>query len=136
MICDKHKAWQNAMKHKMGQDRITGWTQSTTRQWAAIQAHALTIRPVSQRSELWQANNPCGESFTKSLDIVLKAIAKKHQRILRDMLRAPIAAVRLADPIPTRNDYKLSPSVRNKDVPYMLIQLLQVSPVRGLSVSG
>jgi len=120
----------------MEQDRIPGWKQSTAGQWAAIQAHALTLRPVSQRSGLWQANNPRGERFTECLDLLLKDIAKKHQGILRDMLRAPVAAVPVADPTPARNDRKLSPSVRNKDVPYRLIQLLQVSPVRGLSVSG
>ena len=52
------------------------------------------------------------------------------------MLRAPIAAGPVADPTPTRNDRKLSPSIRNKYVPYMLIQLLQVTLVRCLSVSG
>jgi len=67
---------------------------------------------------------------------LLKDIAKKHQGILRDMLRAPGAAVPVADPTPARNDRKLSPSIRNKDVPYMLIKLLQVSPVHALSVSG
>jgi len=124
------------MKRKMEQDRIPGWKQSTGGQWAAIEAHALTLHPVSQRSGLWQANNPRGERFTECLDFLLKDIAKKHQGILRDMLRAPVAAVPVAYPTPARNDRKLSPSVRNKDVPYMLIQLLQVSPVRGLSVSG
>jgi len=115
---------------------MSGWKQSTARQWAAIQAHVLTLRPASQRSGLWQANNPCGECFTECLDLLLKDIAKKHQGILRDMLRAPVAAVPVGDPTPARNDHKLSPSVCNKDVPYMLIQLLQVSPVHGLSVSG
>ena len=87
-------------------------------------------------SALWQANNPRGERFTQCLDVLQKEIAKKHQGILRDMLRAPVAAVPVADPIPARNDRKLSPSIRNKDVPYMPIQLLQVSPVRSLSISG
>jgi len=132
----EYKAWRNAMKCKMKQDRIPGWKQSTARQWAAIQAHDLTLRPVSQRSGLWQSNNPRGERFTECLDLLLKDIAKKHQGILRVMLRAPVAAVPVADPTPARNDCKLSRSVRNKDVPYMLIQLLQVSPVRDLSVSG
>jgi len=58
--------------------------------------------------------------------LLLKDIAKNHEGILRDMLRAPVAAVPVTDPTPARNDRKLSPSVRNKDVPYMLIQLLQV----------
>ena len=47
----------------------------------------------------------------------------------------PVAAIAVADPAPARNDLKLAPSVRI-NVPYMLIQLLQVSPVRVLSVSG
>jgi len=124
------------MKRKMERDRIPGWKPSTARQWAAIQAHALTLRPVGQRSGLWQADNHRGEHFTECLDLLLKDIVKKHQGILRDMLRAPVAAVPVADPTPARNDPKLSPSVGNKDVPYMLIQLLQVSPVRALSVLG
>jgi len=132
----EYKAWRNAMKGKMEQDTIPWWKQSTAAQWEAIQAHALTLRPVSQRSGLWQADNPRGERFTECLDLLLKDIAKKHQCILRDMLRAPVAAVPVADPTPARNDRMLSPSVRNKDVPYMLIQLLQVSPVSSLSVSG
>jgi len=120
----------------MEQDRIQGWKQSTAGQWAAIQAQALTLRPVRQWSGLWQANNPCGERFTECLDFLLKDIAKKHQRILRDMLRAPVATVPVPDPTPARNDRKLSPRVCNQDVPYMLMQLLQVSPVCGLSLSG
>jgi len=123
------------MKCKMAQDRIPGWKQRPVAQWAAIQAHALTLQPVRQRLGLWQANNPCGECFTECLDLLLKDIAKKHQGILRDMLRVPIAAVPVADPTLTRNDRRLSLRFRNKDVPYMLIQLLQVSPVWGLSVS-
>jgi len=132
----EYKAWRNTMKSKMEQDRIPGSKQSTAAQWAAIQAHALTLRPVSQRSGLWQADNPRGARFTEWLDLLLKDIAKKHQAILRDILRAPVAAVPVADPTPARNHRKLSTSIHNKDVPYMLIQLLQVSPVRGLSVSG
>ena len=124
------------MKLKMEQNRIAGWKQSTAGQWAAIQAYALTLWPVRQMSGLWQANNPRGEGFTECLDFLLKNIANKHQGILRDMVRAPVAAVPVADPTPARHDHKLSPSVRNKDVPYMLIHLLQVSPVRCLSVSG
>ena len=124
------------MKRKMEQDRIPGWKQSTAAQWAAIYAHALTLRPVSQRSGLWQVDNPRGERFTECLDLLLKDIAKRYQGILRDMLRAPVAAVLVADPTPARNDRKLSPTVRNIDVPDMLIELLQVSPVRGLTVSG
>ena len=43
----EYKAWRNAMKHKMGQDRIPGWKQSTAAQWAAIQADSLTLSPIS-----------------------------------------------------------------------------------------
>jgi len=124
------------MKRKMEHDRIPGWKQSTAAQWAAIQAQALTLRPVSQRSGLSQGNNPCGERFTECLDLLLKDIAKKHQGILREILRAPVAAGPVADPTPARNNRKLSPSVRNKNVPYVLIQPLQVSPVHGLSILG
>ena len=127
---------RNAMKRKMEQDRIPGWKQSTATQWAAIQGYAITLQPVSRRSGLWQANNLRGEPFTKCLDFLLKDIAKKHQRILTDMLKVrPVAAIAVADPAPARNDRKLAPSVRI-NVPYMLIPLLQVSPVRALSVSG
>jgi len=125
------------MKRKLEQDRIPGWKQSTAAQWAAIQGHALTLWPVSQRSGLWQADKHRGEGFTESLNLLLKNIAKKHQRILTDMFKAkPVAAIAVANTAPTRNDRKLSPSVRNQDVLYILIQLPQVSPVRGLSVSG
>jgi len=124
------------MKRKMEQDRIPGWKQSRGAQWAAIQAYAITLQPVSRRSGLWQANNLRRERFTECLDLLLKDIAKKHQRILTDMLKVqPVAAIAVADPAPARNDRKLAPSVRI-NVPYMLIQLLQVSPVRALSVSG
>jgi len=124
------------MKRKMDQDRITGWKQSTAAQRAAILAYAITLQPTGWRSGLWQANNLSGEHFTECLDFLLKDIAKKHQRILTDMFKVqPVAAIAVADPAPARNDRKFAPSVRI-NVPYMLIQLLQVSPVRALSVSG
>jgi len=75
----EYKSWRNPMKRKLDQDRIPGWKQSTARQWAAIQAHALTLRPVSQRSGLSQANNPHGERFTECLDFFLKERAKNIQ---------------------------------------------------------
>jgi len=31
-----YKAWRNAMKSKMEQDRILGWKRSTAAQWVAI----------------------------------------------------------------------------------------------------
>ena len=132
----EYKAWRNAMKRKLEQDRIPGWKQSTAAQWVAIQAYAMTLQPISRKLELWQANNLRGERFTECLDFLLKNIATKHQRILTDMLKVqPIAAIAVADRAPTRNDRKLAPTVRI-NVPYMLIWLLQVSPVRALSVSG
>jgi len=95
------------MKRKMEQDRMPGWKQSTAAQWAAIQAYAITLQPVSRTSALWQANNLCGERFTECLDLLLKDIAKKHQRILTDMLKVqPVAAIAVADPAPARNDRK------------------------------
>ena len=66
------------MKRKMEQDRIPGWKQSTAAQWAAIQAYAITLQPVSRRSGLWQANNLHGEHFTECIDFLLTDIAKKH----------------------------------------------------------
>jgi len=67
----------------MEQDRIPEWKQSTAGQWEAIQAHALTLRPVSQRSGLWQATNPRGERFTECLDLLLKDIAKEASGYLK-----------------------------------------------------
>jgi len=120
----------------MEQDRIPGWKQSTAAQWAAIQAYAITLQPVSRRLARLQANNVCGERFTECLDFLLKDIAKKHQRILTDMLKVqPVAAIAVADTAPARNDRKLAPSF-HINVPYMLIQLLQVSLVHALSLSG
>ena len=93
-------------------------------------------QPVTRRSGLGQANNLGGECFTKCLDFGLKDIAKKHQRILIDMLKVqPVAAIVVADPAPTRNYPKLAPSVRINE-PYMRIELQQVLPVRALFVSG
>jgi len=124
------------MKGKREPERIPGWKQSTAAQWTAIQAYAITLQPVSQRSGLWQANNLCGERFTECLHFLLKDIAKKHQCILTDMLKVqPVGAIAVAEPAPARNNRKLAPSVRI-NVAYMLIQVLQVSPVPALSVSG
>jgi len=124
------------MKRKMEKGGIPGWKQSTAALWAAVQEYAITLQPASQRSGLWHANNLHGARFTECLDFLLKDIAKKHHCHLTDMLKVqPVAAIAVADPAPARNDRKLAPSVRI-NVPYLLIQLLQVSPVRALSVSG
>jgi len=132
----EYKAWRNAMKCKVEQDRIPGWKQSTAAHWAAIQAYAITLQPVSRRSGLWQANNLRGERFTEYLDFLLKDIAKKHQRSLTDMLKVqPAVAIAVADAASARNDRKLAPSVCI-NVPIMVIQCLQVSPLCALSISG
>jgi len=99
------------MKRKMEEDTIPGLKQSTGAQGAAIQAYALALLPLSRRSGLWQANNLRGERFTKCLDDGLNVIAKKHQRLLTDMLKVqPVAAIALADPTPARNNRELAPS--------------------------
>ena len=122
------------MKRKMEQDKIPRWRQSTAAQWAAIQAYSLTLPPISNRAGLWETNTPRGQRFTECLNFLLKDIAKKHKGNLADRLSPqPVAA---ADPAPARNDRKLPQSVRIKDLSYMLIQLLQVSRARALSVSG
>jgi len=131
----EYKAWRNAMKRKMEQDGIPGWKESTAAQLGAIQAYAITLQPVTLRSGLWQANNLRDERFTECLDFLLKDIAKKHQRILTDMLKVQlVATIALADPARARNNRKVAPSL-HINVPYMLIHRLQVSRVRALSVS-
>jgi len=119
----------------MEQDRIPGWKQSTAAQWIVILVYAITLHPVSRNLGLWQANNLRGKRFTECRDLLLKDIAKSHLRILTDMLKVqPLATIAVADPAPTRNDRRFASSVCI-NVPYMLIQLLQRSPVRALSVS-
>ena len=101
----EYRAWRNAMKRKMEQDKIPGWRQSTAAQWAAIQAYSLTLPPISNRAGLWETNTPRGERFTECLNFLLKDIAKKHKGTLADRLSPqPVAA---ADPAPARNDRKL-----------------------------
>ena len=132
----EYKAWRNAIKCKMEQDRIPGWKQSTAPQWAALRAYTIRLQLVSRRLGLWQANSLRSERFTECLDFLLKDIAKKHQRILTDRLKVQrVATIAVADPTPARNDRKLASSVRIH-VPYMLIQLLQVSPTNAPSVPG
>lgn len=138
----EYRAFRNAMKRKMEQDRIPGWKRSTAAQWAAIQAYALTISPVSRRAAHWQAVTVRGERFTECLDFLLKDIAKKHARTLTDLLvaqpvaagAAPVAAG--AAPVAVGNDRKLPQTVSIEYVQYMLIWVLQEPPVRALSVCG
>jgi len=55
-----YSSWRNGMKGKMEQDRIPSWRQSTDAQWAAIEAHSLTLAPVATRgggrAALWQTD--------------------------------------------------------------------------------
>jgi len=99
------------MKHKMEQDRIPSWRQSTDAQWAAIQAHSLGHAPVATpgggRAALWQPDTVRGRRFTECLDFSLKHVAKKHRNTLESLTRARGAPI-LAAPILAGNDRKLS----------------------------
>ena len=81
------------MKHKIEQERILGFVGSTADQWAAIQAHALTIPPVPDRAPLWQTNTGRGQRFTESFDYLLRDIAKKHKNNLENLLTAAVAGL-------------------------------------------
>ncbi|RPA88665.1 hypothetical protein L873DRAFT_1849641 [Choiromyces venosus 120613-1] len=90
---DEYRIWQNTMKRKMEQDRILDWKQSSAAQWAAIQAHALTLPPITVRAGLWQSNTDRGTHFTECLSFFLKDIAKKHQSTLAELLEIqPVVA--------------------------------------------
>lgn len=95
------------MKRKMEQDRIPSWRRSTDAQWAAIQAHSLTVAPVATagggRAALWENDTVRGRRFQECLDFLLKDIAKKHRNTLESLTRVQNAA-----PIPAGNDRKLS----------------------------
>ena len=77
----------------MEQERIPGFVGSTADQWAAIQAHTLTIPPVPHRAPLWQTNTRQGQRFTECFDYLLTDIAKKHKNNLENLLRAPVAGL-------------------------------------------
>ena len=116
----EYKAWRNAMKRQMEQDKIPGWKKCTASQWAGIQAHALTIAPVSRRAALWEANSNRGGRFTECRDFLLKDIAKKYQDPLRDLLRVqPVPAV--GNPVAIGNDRKLPQSVSIEYISHILI---------------
>jgi len=106
-----YSSWRNGMKRKMEQDRIPSWRQSTDAQWAAIQAHCLTLAPVatpgSGRAALWRTDTVRGRHFTECLDFLLKDVAKKHPNTLESLTRARGGPI-LAAPIPAGNDRKLS----------------------------
>jgi len=99
------------MKRKMEQDRIPSWRQSRDAQWAALQAHSLTLAPVATlgggRAALWQTDTVRGRRFTEYVDFLLKDVAKKHRNTLECLMRARGAPI-LAAPIVAGNDRKLS----------------------------
>jgi len=97
-----YSSWWNGMKRKIEQDRIPSWRQSTDAQWAAIQAHSLTLAPVATprggRAALWQSYTVRGRRFTECLDSLLKDVAKKHRNTLESLTRArgaPILAAHI-----------------------------------------
>jgi len=99
------------MKRKIEQDRIPSWRQSTDAQWAAIQAHCLTLAPVATpeggRAALWQTDTVRGRRFTECLDVLLKDVAKKHRNTRESLPRAQGVPI-LAAPIPAGNHRNLS----------------------------
>jgi len=100
------------MKRKMEEERIPGFVGSTADQWAAIEAHALTIPPVPHRAHLWQTNRRRGQRFTKCFDYLRRDTAKKHKNNLENLLRAPVAGpAGQAAPVAGVNDAKLSQNI-------------------------
>jgi len=79
------------MKRKMVEDRIPSCRQSPEAQWAAIQAHSLTLALVTTtgggRAVLLQTAIQ-GRCLTKCLDILLKDIAKEYSNTLESLKRA------------------------------------------------
>jgi len=97
------------MQRKMEQESILGFVGSTADQWAAIQAHALTIPSVPHRAPVWQSNTRRGQRFTACFDYLLREIAKKYKNNLENLLRAPVAGpAGPAAPIAAVNDRKSS----------------------------
>jgi len=108
----EYNTFQKAMKRKIEQERITGFVGSTADQWAAIQAHALTIPPVPHRAPLWQTNTRRGQLFTVCFDYLLRDIAKKHKNNLENLLRAPVAGPAApATPVAAVNHRKSSQNI-------------------------
>jgi len=100
------------MKRKMEQERIPGFVGSTANQWAAIQAHALTIPPVPHRAPLWQTNMRRDQRFTECFDYLLRDIAKKPKNNVENLWRAPVAGpAGPAAPVAAVNDRKSSQNI-------------------------
>jgi len=108
----EHNTFRKAMKRKMEQEGILGFVGSTADQWAAIQAHALTIPSVPHRAPLWQTNTRRGQQFTECFDYLLRDIAKKHKNNLENLLRAPVAGpAGPAAPVAAVNNHKASQNI-------------------------
>ena len=105
----EYNTFRKAMKCKMEQERIPGFVGSTADQWAAIQAHALTISPVPHRVPLWQTNTRRGQRFTACFNYLLRDIVKKHKNHLENLLRAPVAGP--AAPVAAVHDRKSSQNI-------------------------
>ena len=114
----EYNTFRKAMKHKIEQERIPGFVGSTADLWAAIQAHALTIPPVSHRAPLWQTNTRRGQWFTECFDYLLRDIAEKYKNNLENLLRARVAGpaspagpAGAAAPVTTVNEGKSSQNI-------------------------
>ena len=108
----EYNTFRKAMKRKMEQERILGFVGSTADQWAAIQAHALTIPPVPHRAPLWPTNTRRGQRFTECFDYLLRDIAKKHKNKLENLLRASVAGpAGPAAPVAAINDRRSSQNI-------------------------
>jgi len=108
----EYNTFRKAMKRKMVQERIPGFVGSPAHQWAAIQAHALTIPPVLHRAPLGQTNTRRCQLFTQCFDYLLRDIAKKHKNNLENLLRGPVAGpAGPATPVAAVNDRKSSQNI-------------------------
>jgi hypothetical protein len=102
----------------MEQDGIESFRRSTAAQWAALQVFALTVEPIASngRVQYWEVNSGRGRRFTECLDFLLKDVAKKHSRTVRDMIQAlpPAPPAPPATPAPAAgNDRKFPKCVRS-----------------------
>ena len=111
-LSPEYRGWRNAIKRRMEQDGIESFRRSTGAQWAALQVYALTVEPIASngRAQYWEVNSGRGRRLTECLDFLLKDVAKKHLRTVRDMLQAlPPAPPVLA----ASNNHKFPKCVRS-----------------------
>ena len=99
----------------MEQDGIESFRCSTAAQGAALQVYALTVEPIASngREQYWEVNSGRGRRLTECLDFLLKDVAKKHSRTVRDMLQ-DLPPAPPAPPAPAAgNDRKFPKCVRS-----------------------